>query len=59
MSTTKTNHLSSVTIRETQSTDPGVVITVSGRTGSGKSLVIRQLRDALEADGVHVVVETA
>lgn len=59
MSTTKTNHLSSVTIRETQSTDPGVVITVSGRTGSGKSLIIRQLRDALEADGGHVVVETA
>ena len=59
MITTKTGYPASVTIRETQSTDPGVVITVSGRTGSGKSLVIRQLRDALEADGGYVVVETA
>ncbi len=59
MSTTKTNHLSSVTIREAQSTVPGVVITISGRSGSGKSAVIRQLRDALEASGVHVVVEIA
>lgn len=54
MITTNTG-LASVTIREVQSHDPGVTITVSGRTGSGKSLVIRQLRDALEADGVHVV----
>ena len=55
MSTTKT----SVTIRETQSTDPGVVINVSGSTGSGKSGIIRQLVAALEAGGVHVVVEIA
>lgn len=55
MNTTKTSYPSSVTIHETQSNDPGVTITVSGRTGSGKSAVIRQLRDALEADGVHVV----
>ncbi|AYM40345.1 ATP-binding protein [Mycobacteroides chelonae] len=55
MSSTKTSYPSSVTIREAQSNDPGVTITVSGRTGSGKSAVIRQLRDALEASGVHVV----
>ncbi|SIF25361.1 ATP-binding protein [Mycobacteroides abscessus] len=54
MITTNTG-LASVTIREVQSHDPGVTITVSGRTGSGKSAVIRRLRDALEADGVHVV----
>lgn len=55
MITTKTGYPASVTIHETQSNDPGVTITVSGRSGSGKSAVIRQLRDALEADGVHVI----
>jgi adenylylsulfate kinase-like enzyme len=55
MITTKTSCPTSVTIREAHSTDPGVTITVSGRSGSGKSTIIRRLRDALEADGVHVV----
>lgn len=58
MITTNTG-LASVTIHETQSNDPGVTITVSGRTGSGKSGIIRQLVAALEAGGVHVVVEIA